>query len=71
MVAVREFFAARPKFSLVVHCCAVGGSRLQEDEPSVFLKNVKMLDNVLTNRCHYERIVYFSSGAATYSKVRL
>mmetsp|Transcript_8144 Transcript_8144/g.36631 ORF Transcript_8144/g.36631 Transcript_8144/m.36631 type:complete len:127 (+) Transcript_8144:105-485(+) len=67
--AVNDFFATNGKFDLVVHSCAVGGSRVKEDDDSVFLKNVKMLDSVLGAKDRFERIVYFSSGAGLFAKV--
>mmetsp|Transcript_9275 Transcript_9275/g.42240 ORF Transcript_9275/g.42240 Transcript_9275/m.42240 type:complete len:227 (+) Transcript_9275:121-801(+) len=66
--AVNDFFATNGKFDLVVHSCAVGGSRVKEDDDSVFLKNVKMLDSVLGAKDRFERIVYFSSGAGLFAK---
>jgi nucleoside-diphosphate-sugar epimerase len=67
--AVTDFFASHPNFDVIVHCCAVGGSRLLDDDESVFFKNVRMVDNVLACRDSFAKFVYFSSGAAIYAKV--
>lgn len=67
--AVTAFFASHAHFDAILHCCAVGGSRLLDDDKSVFFENVKMVDNVLACRDSFSKFVYFSSGAAVYAKV--
>ena len=66
--AVAAFFAEHDRFDLVVHSCAIGGSRLAPDGPQVMADNLKMLDTVLEQRERYDRLVYFSSGAARTAK---
>ena len=66
--AVTAFFDSHDRFDLVVHCCAVGRSRLVQDAPEVLQDNLKMLDTVLDQREKYGRLVYFSSGAAVTAK---
>ena len=69
--AVQSFFRGHGFFDSVIHCCAVGGSRLQDDDASVFFDNVRMLDNVLQENMHFEHLIYFSSGAASNAQVVL
>ena len=64
--AVDSFFNAN-SFDIVVHCAAVGGSRLKVDEPDVFFKNVKMFENVARHATKFKRLVWFSSGAALHA----
>ena len=64
--AVDTFFNAH-SFDVVVHCAAVGGSRLKKDEPDVFFKNVMMFENVARHAPKFKRFVWFSSGAALHA----
>ena len=61
--AVDSFFTCR-KFDLVVHCAAVGGSRLVKDDEQVLKNNVLMFENVARHAEKFKRLVWFSSGAA-------
>lgn len=61
--AVDSFFTCR-KFDLIVHCAAVGGSRLVKDDEQVFKNNVSMFENVARHAEKFKRLVWFSSGAA-------
>ena len=61
--AVDAFFD-KNTFDTVIHCAAIGGSRLQSDDWSVFLKNMKMFENVAKHAHKWKRFVWFSSGAA-------
>ena len=65
--AVQSFFRGHGFFDLE-YICAVGGSRLQDDDASVFFDNVRMLDNVLQENMHFEHLIYFSSGAGEQSQ---
>ncbi|MBO72013.1 MAG: hypothetical protein CMD35_00205 [Flavobacteriales bacterium] len=59
---VVERYFTRNKFDVVIHCGAVGGSRLKKDEGDVLWKNILMFENVA--RVFKGKLIYFSSGAA-------
>jgi|TARA_R110001583_G_scaffold59277_6_gene176405 nucleoside-diphosphate-sugar epimerase len=59
---VRTFFEGK-YFDVVIHCAAVGGSRLTKDNRSIFKSNISMFDNILYNQSHYGRLIHFGSGA--------
>lgn len=59
---VREYFSNN-KFKTIIHCGAVGGSRLRSDDQRVFDENVSMFLNVY-RYADFERMIWFSSGAA-------
>ena len=59
-VSVEKFFR-RYKFSVIIHCAVVGGSRLKEDTSDVLKENILMFENV--SRFFHGKIIYFSSGA--------
>ena len=59
-ISVEKFFH-RYKFSVIVHCAVVGGSRLKEDNSDVLKENILMFENV--SRFFHGKIIYFSSGA--------
>ena len=59
-VSVEKFFR-RYKFSVIIHCAVVGGSRLKEDTSDVLKENILMFENV--SRFFDGKIIYFSSGA--------
>lgn len=61
--AVDSFFENN-NFDLVIHCAAVGGSRLAKDDEKVFKNNVLMFENVARHAAKFKRLVWFSSGAA-------
>jgi nucleoside-diphosphate-sugar epimerase len=50
-------------FDVIIHCAARGGSRLEQDDTSVYSDNMKMFMNVYKN-CRYKRLIWFSSGAS-------
>ena len=64
LAAVSAFFASAPRFALVIHCVSAGGSRLVADGSNVLDLNLRMLTNVMSQRDKYDRLVFFSSGAA-------
>jgi dTDP-4-dehydrorhamnose reductase len=59
-VSVQNFFC-NYKFSVIIHCAVVGGSRLKEDSSDVLKENIIMFENVA--RFFDGKIIYFSSGA--------
>lgn len=50
-------------FDVIIHCAARGGSRLEQDDISVYSDNMNMFMNVYKN-CRYKKLIWFSSGAA-------
>jgi nucleoside-diphosphate-sugar epimerase len=64
--AVDQFFNSN-LFEIVIHCAAIGGSRLKVDDSDVFYKNVKMFENVARHAGKFKRLVWFSSGAALHA----
>lgn len=50
-------------FDTVIHTAAVGGSRLTNDDESVFEKNVLMFENLRNHRDKFGKLVSFGSGA--------
>jgi dTDP-4-dehydrorhamnose reductase len=60
--AVKEYFSGA-SFDTIVHCAARGGSRLREDDTSVYSDNVNMFMNVYKHG-RYNRLIWFSSGAS-------
>jgi dTDP-4-dehydrorhamnose reductase len=58
--SVEKFFH-RYKFSVIIHCAVVGGSRLKEDSNDVLKENILMFENV--SRFFNGKLIYFSSGA--------
>jgi nucleoside-diphosphate-sugar epimerase len=59
---VDTFFETN-SFDVVVHCVVVGGSRLQEEQGSVCVKNILMFENVVRHLDKF-KLIYFSSGAS-------
>jgi len=59
---VRDYFSNN-KFKTIIHCGAVGGSRLRSDDQSIFDENISMFLNVY-KYATFERMIWFSSGAA-------
>jgi len=50
-------------FDSVIHCAAAGGSRLKTEDPSVRDQNLKMYENLLSNKDKFGRLIHFGSGA--------
>lgn len=60
---VDKFFE-KNSFDVVIHCAVVGGSRLRKDESEVLHKNLLMFENVVRHLSKFQKLIYFSSGAA-------
>lgn len=64
---VTNWFAKKNQFfDVVVHAAAVGGSRLKQDDNTVYAKNMNMFLNLHANKHYFKKMVFLSSGAATY-----
>lgn len=53
-------------FDLVIHTAIVGGSRLREDDDSVYINNINMFDNLEQNRHRFNKLISFGSGAELF-----
>jgi GDP-L-fucose synthase len=65
-VAVAKFLSMN-YFDVILHCAAKGGSRLAEDNWSVFENNLKAFYNITQNRGSFGRFINFGSGAEIYA----
>lgn len=59
---VNSFFKDK-HFDAVIHCAASGGSRLRKDSDDIFKNNIKMFENLLYKKDHYNKFIHFGSGA--------
>ena len=59
---VNNFFKDK-HFDVVIHCAASGGSRLRKDNDDIFKNNIKMFENLLYKKDHYNKFIHFGSGA--------
>jgi len=59
---VNSFFKDK-HFDVVIHCAASGGSRLRKDSDDIFKNNIKMFENLLYEKDHYNKFIHFGSGA--------
>ena len=59
---VNNFFKDK-YFDVVIHCAAAGGSRLNKDNDKVFTNNIKMFENLFSNKSNYKKFIHFGSGA--------
>ena len=59
---VNSFFKDK-YFDVVIHCAATGGSRLKKDDDEVFTNNMKMFENLFSNKSKYKKFIHFGSGA--------
>jgi nucleoside-diphosphate-sugar epimerase len=64
--AVTRYFETHA-YDVVVHCAAVGGSRLRADDDATYAQNVAMFTNVAAHAGHWRRFVWLSSGAAVHA----
>ena len=65
---VDNFFGQFGKFDVVIHCAAIGGSRLVTDEDDVFHDNIQMFLNLVRNKDSFDRLIHFGSGAEKIDK---
>jgi nucleoside-diphosphate-sugar epimerase len=50
-------------FDVVIHTAIKGGSRLNQDNSEVFYQNLQMFYNLYYNKLHFNKFIYFGSGA--------
>ena len=55
-------------FDAVIHTAIVGGSRLLEDDHLTADINLKMYENLLLNKNHFDKLISFGSGAEIFQK---
>jgi GDP-L-fucose synthase len=53
-------------FDVVIHCAIKGGSRLQQDNWNIMDVNLSMYYNLINNKDHFGKLIYFGSGAELY-----
>lgn len=54
------------EYDVVIHTAISGGSRLQEDDQTVFDNNIKMFNNIVQNKHQFARLISFGSGAELF-----
>lgn len=54
------------QFDVVIHTAISGGSRLQQDDQTVFDKNMSMFTNLFANKHHFSKLISFGSGAELF-----
>jgi nucleoside-diphosphate-sugar epimerase len=59
---VKQFFKDK-YFDVVIHTATTGGSRLKDDENTVFYENCIMHQNILDNSLSFDKYISFGSGA--------
>ena len=59
---VNEYFREK-YFDVVIHCAIKGGGRLDIDDSNVLDTNLKMYYNLVDNDSHFNKLIYFGSGA--------
>ena len=59
---VKEFFKEK-YFDVVIHCAIKGGGRLDIDNSNILDTNLKMYYNLVDNEFHFNKLIYFGSGA--------
>lgn len=65
--SMNDFFQSK-YFDVVIHCAAVGGSRLKQDLPHNMDVNLTMYYNLLQHKSYFNKLIHFGSGAELYSK---
>lgn len=53
-------------FDIIIHTAVIGGNRLTHDTELVKLENLKMWENLVNNKLHFNRLIHFGSGAELY-----
>ena len=61
-IATNKFFINK-MFNVVIHTAASGGNRLVPDNCDTLDNNLLMYYNLLNNRQHFNKFIYFGSGA--------
>lgn len=60
--ATCEWFHER-EYDVVIHTATSGGSRLKEEDHSVYHNNMKMINNLRGNKDCFNKLITFGSGA--------
>jgi len=61
------FFKHR-SFDIIIHCAVKGGNRIKQDNWDVMDDNLIMYYNLLNNKDHFNKLIYFGSGAELYTQ---
>ena len=64
--ATNNFFI-NTSFDVVIHTAASGGNRLEAESGSILDNNLLMYYNLLNNRQHFNKFIYFGSGAEFFN----
>jgi UDP-glucose 4-epimerase len=60
--AVRKLFESR-RFDVVLHCATVRSNRMTGEPANLFAENCRIFFNLVRQRNHFGRMLYFGSGA--------
>jgi GDP-L-fucose synthase len=63
-----NFYFSNTWFDVIIHCAVIGGHRLKSDDWNIMDSNLQMYYNLLANRNHFNKFLYFGSGAEIYSQ---
>lgn len=58
---------AKKTYDVVIHTAACGGNRLKTDTSEILDQNLQMYYNLLSQKNHYNKFIYFGSGAEIYA----
>jgi nucleoside-diphosphate-sugar epimerase len=56
------------QYDVVIHTAITGGSRLKEENNSVYENNMKMINNLHLNKHSFKKLITFGSGAEIFHK---
>lgn len=54
------------EYDVVIHTATTGGSRLKNEDNSVYENNIKMINNLYSNKKHFKKLITFGSGAELF-----
>jgi GDP-L-fucose synthase len=63
-----DIFFKHRSFDIVIHCAVKGGNRIKQDNWDVMDDNLIMYYNLLNNKDHFNKLIYFGSGAELYTQ---
>jgi nucleoside-diphosphate-sugar epimerase len=63
--STHQFFENK-YFDIIIHTAVIGGNRLSSDTEFVKFQNLKMWENIINNKSHFNRLIHFGSGAELY-----
>lgn len=60
--SVNKWFKGK-YFDIVIHTAVIGGNRLIPEIESIKIQNLKMWENLISNKSYFDRLIHFGSGA--------